>query len=207
MTRILHVTSSTRGDSSYSNRLAARVLDRLRRSHPDAVVTVRDLARDPLPHIDADFVTAIRSPGPELSDSQKARVARSDALVDELLAADIVVIAAPMINFGIPSTLKAWIDHIARAGRTFSYREGGPVGLVTGKRVILIAARGGVYTDARRSADFQLPYLLGVLGFLGMSDVEVLDVDGTAGGPEVADRAVEAAATKLEDRCAAVAAR
>ena len=106
-----------------------------------------------------------------------------------------------MINFAIPSTLKAWIDYVARAGRTFSYSEAGPKGLVTGKQVIIIGARGGVYSEAAKPLDFQLPYLKGVLSFLGMTDIEVLEVDGTSYGPEAAEKAVSAATAKLRTQC------
>ena len=105
-----------------------------------------------------------------------------------------------MINFTIPSNLKAWIDNVARAGRTFSYSESGPQGLVTGKQVILIASRGGVYAD-NNALDFQVPYLKGVLAFLGMTDVTVIEVEGTAFGPEVAEKAVAAAAAKMHAQC------
>jgi len=198
---ILYVTSSSRGSASYSNRVAAQVLDELRGRNPDATVTVRDLAREPLPHIGDDFVAAIRSPDGPQTDGQRAQLAQSDALVDELLAADVIVIAAPMINFTIPSNLKTWIDYVARAGRTFSYSERGPQGLVTGKQVIVVAARGGVYADAGKALDFQLPYLKSVLGFLGMTDVQVLEVEGTGYGPEVAEKAVAAATAKLRMQC------
>jgi FMN-dependent NADH-azoreductase len=191
MSNILFVSSSPRRTASYSNQVAFALLEKLEDADPRAEVTVRDLARDPLPHIDEDFVTATRD-GPQ-TDAQKAIAARSDALVDELIAADTVVIAAPMINFTIPSTLKTWIDYIARAGRTFSYSESGPKGLVTGKRVFLVVARGGIYSGDKRQFDFQLPYLLYVLAFLGMTDVEVIEVEGTAFGPQAAERAVAAA--------------
>jgi len=202
---ILHISSSGRGGQSYSNRVAKHVLDELGSRNPGATVVTRDLARDPLPHIDEDFVTATRSPGGPQTEQQRALLKLSDALVDELLAADIVVIATPMINFTIPSTLKSWLDYVARAGRTFSYSEAGPKGLVTGKQVILVAAKGGLYA-ANPALDFQVPYLKSVLGFLGMTDVEVLDVEGTAYGPEIAEKAVEAASSKLQARCASVAA-
>jgi len=197
---ILYVTSSSRGSASYSNRVAAEVLDELRARNPGAAVTVRDLAREPLPHIGDDFVAATRSPAGPQTGEQRALLAQSDALVDELFAADLIVIAAPMINFTIPSNLKTWIDHVARAGRTFRYSEKGPEGLVTGKQVIVVAARGGIYANGN-ALDFQLPYLKGVLGFLGMTDVEVLEVEGTAYGPEAAEKAVEAAPAKLHARC------
>jgi FMN-dependent NADH-azoreductase len=202
---ILHITSSPRGAASFSNRVAARVLAELRRRNVDATVTTRDLARKPLPHFDEDFVAATRSPEGPQTEKQRELLALSDTLVDELLAADVIVIATPMINFTIPSNLKAWVDYVARAGRTFSYSEAGPKGLVTGKHVILVAARGGVYAD-NPALDFQVPYLKGVLAFLGMTDVEVLEVEGTAFGPEAAEKAVEAASAKLATRCDALAA-
>ena len=142
---ILFVTSSSRGSASYSNRVATNVLTELRSRNPGARATVRDLGREPLPHINDDFVTATRGATMPQTDEQRALLAHSEALVDELLAADVIVIAAPMINFSIPSNLKAWIDYVARAGRTFRYSEKGPEGLVTGKQVIIVAARGGVY--------------------------------------------------------------
>jgi FMN-dependent NADH-azoreductase len=192
MANILFVTSSPRGASSHSNKVASELLGELRRNHPGSAVTVRDLVRDRLPHIDEDFVIATRSVEGPQTEPQRAAAARSDTLVDELLAADIIVVAAAMINFSIPSGLKSWIDHVCRSGRTFSYGESGPKGLVTGKKVFLVAARGGVYSGDKKSYDFQVPYVLQVLGFLGMTDVEVIDIEGTAFGPEAAERAVAA---------------
>ena len=197
---ILYVASSSRGSASYSNRVATDVLTELRNRNPGAQVTVRDLAREPLPHIDDDFVAATRGPVGSQTDEQRALLARSDTLVDELLAADVVVIAAPMINFTIPSNLKSWVDYVARAGRTFRYSEKGPEGLVTGKQVILVAARGGVYAQ-NAPLDFQVPYLKSVLGFLGMTDIEVIEVEGTAFGPDAAEKAVAAANAKMHAQC------
>ena len=190
MNTILYISSSPRGTESFSSQVATELLAELMDADPGARVVVRDLARDPLPHIDEDFVIATRSAAGARTDAQRALAARSDALVDELAAAETVVIAAPMINFSIPSTLKAWIDYVSRAGRTFSSSEAGPKGLMTGKKVFLVVARGGVY--AGKPYDFQLPYLRHVLGFLGMTDVEVIDIEGTAFGPETAERAVAA---------------
>jgi len=174
MCNILYVSSSPRGGASYSNRVAARVIDELRQANPQSTLTVRELAREPLPHIDADFVAATRNAAGPSTDKQRAILAKSDALVDELLAADIVVIAAPMINFSVSTTLKSWFDHVARAGRTFSYSETGPKGLVTGKRVIVVSASGGIYSGENAAFDFQVPWLRNMLGFLGMTDVEVI---------------------------------
>src|SRR3954471_10948596 len=166
---ILYVTSSPRGSASYSNRVAAEVLDELRARNPGATVTTRDLARDSLPHIGDDFVAATRAPNGPQTDNQRALLAQSDALVAELFPGDVIVVAAPMINFAIPTNLKAWIDYVARAGRTFRYSEKGPEGLVKGKQVIIGAARGGVYSNGAGTAlDFQVPYLKGVLGFIGL---------------------------------------
>lgn len=197
---ILHLTSSARGSASYSNRVAAHVIDQLSARNPGVGIVTRDLARDPLPHIDDDFTTATKSPTGPQTERQRSLLAQSDALIDELLAADVIVIAAPMINFTIPSNLKTWIDYVARAGRTFSYSEKGPQGLVSGKHVILVVARGGVYAN-NNALDFQVPYLKGVLAFLGMTDVEVIEVEGTAFGPEAAEKAVEAAAAKMHATC------
>jgi FMN-dependent NADH-azoreductase len=198
---ILHIVSSSRGNASYSNRVAGNVVDELLTRNPGATVTVRNVATDPLPHIDDDFLAATRSSQGPQTERQRAALAQSDVLVDELFAADVVVIAAPMINFTIPTTLKAWIDNVARPGRTFSYSEAGPKGLVTGKQVIIVGARGGVYSEAAKPLDFQIPYLKGVLGFLGMTDVEVLEIDGTAYGPEAAEKAVSAAAARMRTQC------
>ena len=191
MSNILYVTSSPRRGDSYSNRVAARVLDELKQANPGATVVVRDVARNPLPHVDEDFVAALRSPEGPRGARQQAIIAKSDALVGELLAADIIVIAAPMYNFGIPSTLKAWIDYVARAGRTFRYSEKGPEGLVKGKKVILIQSRGGIYSSGPAQAmDYQGTYLRSVLGFLGVTDIESIDVEGVAYGLEAAEKAV-----------------
>src|SRR5260370_3672567 len=194
MTNILYLTSSPRGGASYSSRVAARVLEELRRAHPRAGVIVRDLAKDPVAHIDEDFVTGIFVAADRLNAEQRGRLAGSDALVDELLAGDIVVIAVAMINFGIPSTLKAWLDHVTRAGRTFQYGESGPRGLVTGKRGILIEAKGGIYSEGpRRELDHVTPYLLQHFAFLGMTRVKVIAIEGTSRGPDPAAQAGAAA--------------
>jgi FMN-dependent NADH-azoreductase len=197
---ILHIASSSRGNASYSNRVASGLVAEIAGRNAGATVTARDLAREPLPHIDDDFAAATRSPNGPQTNEQRAQLAQSDALVDELLASDVIVIAAPMINFTIPSNLKAWIDNVARAGRTFSYSEKGPQGLVTGKQVILVVARGGVYAS-NPALDFQVPYLKSVLAFLGMTDVEVVEVEGTAYGPDAAEKAVQAATARMHAQC------
>lgn len=199
MCNILLVKSSPRGSASYSNQVAERVVSDLRKNDPNATLMVRDLARAPLPHIDDDFVAATRSPDGPQTERQRAILATSDALVDELLAADVVVIAAPMINFSVSTTLKSWFDYIARAGRTFSYGAAGPQGLVTGKRVIIVSASGGIYSGENAAFDFQVPWLRGMLAFLGMTDVELIRVEGTALGPQSAEQALVRAAAQAHE--------
>jgi FMN-dependent NADH-azoreductase len=206
MSRILHVSSSPRGDASYSNQVAGRLIRELKQANPQTTVTVRDLAHDPLPHVDADFVAATRSADGPRTERQRVILAQSDTLVDELLAADTIVIAAPMINFSVSTTLKSWFDYIARAGRTFSYSEAGPKGLATGKRVIIVSASGGVYSGENAAFDFQIPWLRNMLSFLGMTDVEIIRVEGTAFGPEAADKALERATAHARELVGALAA-
>jgi FMN-dependent NADH-azoreductase len=194
MRQILCLTSSPRRDTSYSNLVAARVLKELRIVHPDAPVTIRDLAGHPLPHIDEDFITATRSIAGPRTERQKALLEQSDILVDELVSADTIVIAAGMINFGVPSTLKAWIDYIVRPGRTFRYTEHGTKGLLGGRRAILVLARGGIYSGGpMRALEHEESYLRAILGYLGITDVETILIEGVALGPDAAERAVDGA--------------
>jgi len=188
---ILYITSSPRGHASYSNKIGAQVLDELRRKHPAAAVVTRDLAADAPPHIDADFTAGMAVPENQRSPRQRAALARSDVLIDELFKADIIVIAVPMINFSVPSTLKSWVDHITRSGRTFAYGAAGPNGLVTGKQVILVQAKGGVYSGSMQPIDFVTPYLKHMLAFLGMTDVQIIDLEGMSLGPESVEKAVD----------------
>jgi FMN-dependent NADH-azoreductase len=194
MRQILCLTSSPRRDTSYSNLVAARVLKELRVVHPDAAVTVRDLAGNPLPHIDDDFVTATRSIAGPRTRRQHALMEQSDILVDELIRADTIVIASAMVNFGVPSTLKAWVDYVVRPGRTFRYTEHGTKGLLGGRRAILVMARGGVYSvGPLRASEHEESYLRSVLGFLGITDIQSILIEGVALGPEAAERAVDGA--------------
>lgn len=199
MTNILLLLSSPRGEASYSTRAARALVEELRARHPGTTVTVRDLAQNPLPHIDEAFVGGMGTPEEARSEAQKAAIARSDGLIDELLAADIVVIASAMINFGLSSTLKTWIDHVARAGMTFRYTaEGAPEGLAGGRKVYIVPARGGVYSEGpMQAAEFQERYLRHMLGFLGMTDIEVIAIEGTALGQEVAEKAYAGALARI----------
>lgn len=206
MNNILLIQSSPRGTASLSQKVARSVVDDLQGRYPGAKVVVRDLAANPPPHVGLDFIAGSYAPPEKRTPDQAKAIAVSDALIDELLAADTVVIAVPMHNFAPPSTLKAWIDHVARAGRTFNYGANGPEGLIKGKRAILVLARGGVYSNGPAKAfDFQEPYLRTVLGFIGITDVSVVHVEGvgsSAIGPEKAVAAATAQSKEVLARAA-----
>jgi len=196
MKNILFIPSSSRGWQSHSHQIAHRIVDDLKAQLPDTTVTVRDVAQDPLPHIGEVFARGRGLPPDKRDATASTALALSDTLVEELLAADIIVLAVPMHNFGIPSTLKAWIDHVVRPGLTFSYSAKGPEGLVKGKKVILVVARGGTYsTGPMQAYDFQEPYLRAALGFIGLTDIDVVRIEGVAMG-EDAQRTAMASATK-----------
>ena len=197
MSQILLITSSPRV-ASHSTRVARQLAQKLA-SRPGRNLTVRDLARQPVPHIDDSFAVARNTPAHVLTSAQKSALALSDELLTELFAADTLIIAAAMINFGIPSSLKAYIDHIVRPGVTFRYGANGPEGLVTGKKAYLVVARGGVYAEhPMQGLNFQDTYLKATLGFIGITDVEVIAVEGIAFGPEVAEKAVAAALARVD---------
>ena len=196
MSRVLLITSSPRVDS-HSTRVGRKLAEKFA-SRPGSSLTVRDLTREPLPHIDDIFAVARNTPQDNLTGAQRAALALSDKLLTELFAADTLIIAAAMINFGIPSSLKAYVDHVVRPGVTFSYSEKGPEGLVKGKKAYIVVARGGVYTQGPMQAyNFQDTYLKAALGFLGITDVEVIAVEGIAFGPEVAEKALGTALARV----------
>ncbi|WP_068109560.1 FMN-dependent NADH-azoreductase [Tropicimonas marinistellae] len=177
--KILRIDTSARRAGSVSRELTDTIVARF----PGAEVVTRDLADSPLPHINEGFVTVTKGAGDDsLSDAQREMIALSDTLIDELKAADTIVIGLPVYNFGVPSALKAWVDLVARAGVTFRYSEAGPEGLLTGKRVIIAMASGG--TEANSPIDFATPYLRHVLGFMGMTDVQLVHADRLALDPE-----------------------
>ena len=167
---ILQINSSARSQGSLSTRLADRLTATLRAATPATSLTVRDLAAQPHPPLDEDALQALFTPADARSADQSRRVALDDALITEVKAADVVVIRAPMYNFGVSTQLKNWIDAISRAKVTFEYTAQGPRGLLTGKQVYVVLTRGGRYRDT--AADSQVPYLRTVLAFLGMTDVE-----------------------------------
>ena len=194
---VLQINSSARADASISTRLATELVSRL--AGAADTVTVRDLRAQPHPALDEEALGALFTPADQRTPEQAARVALDDALIAEIQAADVVVLGVPMINFGIPAQLKNWIDAIARAKVTFQYTANGAEGLLKGKKVYAVLARGGKYRES--PADSQEPYLRQVLGFLGMTNVEFIYAEGLAMGPE----AEAAALTDARDKIAELA--
>lgn len=199
MSKILLVTSSLFGGQSKSAQIAGELVEAWRRAHPGTAVVERALAPDSVPHLSLDALGALMTPAEQRSAEQSASVEFADQLIEELEAADTIVLAVPMYNFSIPSTLKAWIDHIARAGRTFRYTAAGPEGLLKGKKVFVVTGRGGVYSgDApAKLFDFQEPYLRGVLGFLGLTDTTFVHVEGLKISPEAAEQGIARAREEI----------
>ncbi len=208
MTNILFVSSSPRGPGSQSSKVAEQLIAGIRAEDPTATVTRRDLAANPVPHLDGEYLGALFGPAESRTEEQARLLALSDELIDEVFAADIIVIASAMINFSVTSTLKSWFDFIVRGGRTFRYGETGPEGLVTGKRVVVVEAKGGIYSDGPMKAhDYQQSWIRFVLGFIGMSDVEVIYVEGQSLGPDRASQSVTEATGRADVTAKALAKR
>jgi len=181
MKKILHIISSPKGENSFSIRLGNAIVDQVKAADPDSTVRVHDLTKHPFPHLEEATLAAFYTPASEHTAATKAALRHSDEAIAELMAADVIVIGAPLWNFGIPSVLKAWIDHIARAGITFQYSETGAEGLVKGKTVYVAMASGGVYSSGPYQVyDFVPTYLKGVLGFMGMTDLKIFRAEGLA---------------------------
>ncbi len=194
MSSILLVTSSPRGTESLSTRIASEFVDKLKAQNPDATVVHRDLGNSPVAHLDTVTTSAIKKAPADRSAEEAAAVVESDTLTNELLAADTVVLATGLINFNIYSTLKSWIDNVARAGLTFRYTAEGPEGLATGKKVYVVLSSAGIYSEGpAMGMNHAVPYLKTVLAFMGMTDVEVIAVEGTAFGPEALEKAITSA--------------
>ena len=199
MSSILLLTSSPRADS-LSTDIAVDLAGKLQAQKAGSVVVRRDLAANPLAHINDLFTGAIRKPADARTVEENEAAKISDELVNELLAADTIVIGTGLINFNIYSSLKTWIDNVARAGVTFKYTETGPVGLVTGKKVYVVLTSGGVYSQGPAAGmNHAVPYLKTVLGFMGITDVETIYVEGLAFGPEAAEKAIGAAKSRVQE--------
>ena len=196
MTNVLIIDSAATGDSSVSRRLTGELEAILRGRGPVRIVR-RDVGADPIPHLVAETTAAIRG-AEAATDAARDAVALSDALIAELKAADLVVIGAPMYNFGMASTLKAWFDHVARAGITFRYSAAGPEGLLKGKKTIVVESRAGLYSEGPAAAmDSQEPHLRTLLGFIGLDDIAFVRAEKLAFGPEAAAASIAEAVEQL----------
>ena len=196
--KLLHVDSSILGPGSVSRHLSASIVAQQQALHPDIEIVRRDLATDPVDHLTGLHLAAAQGAVPE-SGALQADVAAGQAALEEFLAADIVVVGAPMYNFGIPSQLKAWIDRLAVAGRTFRYGANGAEGLAGGKTVIIASSRGGFYGADTQAAflDHQETYLRGVFGFFGVTDIRFIRAEGIAMGEAQRQQAIDSAEVEI----------
>jgi len=193
--KLLHIDSSILGAQSATRELGAAIVGNWRRQNPGAQVRYLDLAREPLSHLTGEVLGARSAPADQRNTELLRDVAAGERALEDFLAADVIVVGAPMYNFSIPSQLKAWIDRIAVAGKTFRYTEKGPEGLAKGKKIIIVSARGGIYSAGAPAAalDFQENYLRGVFGFLGITDIEFVRAEGLNYGPAQREQAMTAA--------------
>jgi FMN-dependent NADH-azoreductase len=191
MKKILHIISSPRGSASFSIQLGNAIVEKLKAAWPGSTVKEYDLVGKRFPHLEEAHITSFFTPPQSRTPENIEALQHSDEAIRELFDADIIVIGAPMYNYSVHSSLKAWLDHIGRAGVTFSYGEGGPKGLVTGKKVYIAMSSGGIYSEGpMQDRDFVVPYLKTFLGFIGMTDVTVVRAEGTS-LPGVKETALE----------------
>ena len=195
MSKLLQINSSLFSNQGQSSLLANRFVAKWQAENADGQVIVRDLASDPIPHLDGERFSAFLSKPESRTPEQQAVVDFSDQLINELKSADVLVLGLPFYNVGVPSVLKAYIDHISRAGQTFAYTATGPVGLLTGKKAVVFATRGGRY--AGTPADSQTDYVRTILSFLGITDIEFIYAEGLAMGDPVKQEAIDTAHQKI----------
>lgn len=192
MTSTLVIRSAATGAASATNAL----IDAYLAAHADTSVVERDLDASPVPHVNSESLAGIGRDAPEGDEFAETRKLQ-DELIGEVFDADVIVIGLPLYNFGMPSTLKAWFDYIARAGTTFQYMQSGPEGLVKGKRAVILHARGGKYED-ESGFPFGLAHTKALLSFIGITDVEVVTAEGLAFGPEAAETAMAEAKAQIK---------
>jgi FMN-dependent NADH-azoreductase len=195
MTTLLQIKTSVFSDHGNSTKLANDFVAQWQKNHPDGKVVVRDVGSEPLPHLTAERVQAFFTPAEQRTVEQHAHADASQELIDELKAADVVVLGLPLYNFGVPSTLKAYFDHLARAGITFRYTANGPEGLLADRKVYIFAARGGFYQGT--AADTQTPFVTSFLNFIGLKDLEYVYAEGLNIGEAQKRSALDAAAEKI----------
>lgn len=199
MKRILHLKSSLLGKESYSIKLGNAIIEKIQEKYPENELEELNLVEMEMPHMTPKVLHILFTPSEELNEDEKESIRLSDELVKQLMSSDIIVIGAPLINFTIHTSLKAWIDHITRPGITFGYGENGlPAGKVTGKKVYVAMSSGGIYSeDPGKANDFVAPYLKAFLGFLGMTDVTVIRAEGLK-VPDLKDNAMDKAIESIQ---------
>ncbi|WP_027014956.1 FMN-dependent NADH-azoreductase [Comamonas composti] len=197
--QVLHIDSSITGAASVSRQLTAHIVDSLKQAHPDARIDYLDLAVNAPEHLSAEAL-GFRTGQAARTEGERRQNAISEALVSQFLAADVVVVGAPFYNFTIPSQLKAWLDRVAQAGRTFRYTASGPEGLAKGKKVIVVSSRGGMYSnsDVGQALEHQESYLKTMFGFMGVTDVSIVRAEGLALGEQARAQALNAARADIE---------
>ncbi|MCC6209369.1 MAG: NAD(P)H-dependent oxidoreductase [Gammaproteobacteria bacterium] len=196
--KLLHIDSSILGEASVTRQIGRDVVEQWRRWNPGLEVIYRDLAVNPPGHLSADLLAARQAAPEQLSPAQQAEAVLGETLLAEFLAADAIILGAPMYNFSIPTQLKAWVDHVLVAGRSFRYTENGPVGLTGGKQLVIVSARGGVYSEGQAQAmDHQESYLKTALGLTGIIDVTVIRAEGVNMGAERRAQAIAAALAQV----------
>jgi FMN-dependent NADH-azoreductase len=196
MTHLLHIDSSARGEGSASRRLSAEYVKAWKARNPHGTVTYRDLAVDTPDFVSPEWITGVFGPAEAANDDTRAAVQASELLIREIEAADVLVLGVPMYNFGVPATFKAWIDQVVMAGRTFAFGENGPEGLLKGKKAVVLRASGSDFDNpAFAPMDFHAPYIRGVLGWIGITDVEIIAVNGYT--PEQVEAAIREAGSAI----------
>ena len=197
MKKILHIISSPRGEASYSIKLGKSIIEKITTIYPDSIVKENILVNKQFPHLEEAQISSFFTPPENRTLQNLEALQHSDEEIREIMEADILVIGAPMYNFSIPSTLKAWIDHIVRAGITFKNDGKGPKGLVENKKAYLAVASGGIYSEGlMKPYDFVTPYLQSVLGFIGITDITIVRAEGTS-MPQTKDLAIEKAVNQI----------
>jgi FMN-dependent NADH-azoreductase len=197
MKKILHIISSPRGDASYSIKLGNAIISKIQATYPGSTVKEHNLVKDQFPHLEESHLTSFFTPAANRTPENLLAIAHSEEAIAEIIAADIIVIGAPLYNFSIHSTLKAWIDHVVRSGITFKIGENGPEGLIKDKKVYIAMSSGFIYSEGEMKAmDFASPYLRAMLGFIGMTDLTIIRAEGTS-IPGIQDNALENAIASI----------
>jgi len=203
MTTLLRLDTSLFSGHGVSTQLSEELVSKLREENAELKVIHRNFAEQAVPHLDGEWLQALMTPTEKRNESQHSKVDYSDQLIAELQEADTLVIGLPMYNFSIPSMLKAWFDHVARAGTTFKYTSTGSEGLLANKKVFLVTTRGGIHKD--QASDTQMPFVKTFLGFLGLNDIDVIYAEGLNMGDDMKSKAIESAKEAIETLTSATA--